>query len=101
MPGFLIHQGATVQCAHGGRPVVVPAARVKVGGMPVAVASTYAVAGCPSSPPGTCVAGKWVTFSVRVRTDGLPIVLSDSQSLTAASGSPLLIVNSQIRVKGA
>lgn len=101
MPGFLIHQGATVQCPHGGRAVVVPSVRVKVSGMPVAMASVYAVGGCAApSPPGTCVSGKWMTFSLRVKADGQPVVLTDSQSLSVASGTPLLIVQSQVRAQG-
>jgi uncharacterized Zn-binding protein involved in type VI secretion len=101
MPGFVVHQGANVQCPHGGRAIVVPAARVKVSGMPVAVASVYSVGGCVApTPPGTCTGGKWVTFSLRVKADGQPIVLSDSQSLSAASGTPLLIIGGQVRVKG-
>jgi hypothetical protein len=48
MPGFLLHVGATVACAHGGQAQ--PAAsspRVLVGGQPVVtVASTYLVASC-------------------------------------------------------
>lgn len=101
MPGFLIHQGATVKCPHGGRAVVVPSLRVKVSGMPVAIASVYGVRDCTApSPPGTCVSGKWVTFSVRVKADGQPVVLTDSQSLSAASGTPLVILLSQLRAQG-
>jgi len=102
MPGFLIHVGATVKCPHGGLAVVVPSARVKVSGAPVAIASVYTVGGCgASTPPGTCASGKWVTFSIRVRADGgQPIVLTDSRSLSVASGTPLLILKSQIRAKG-
>lgn len=101
MPGFLIHHGATVKCPHGGRATVVPSVRVKVSGMPVAIASVYAVRECAApSPPGTCVSGKWLTFSLRVKADGQPVVLTDSQSLSAASGTPLLILKSQIRAKG-
>ena len=101
MPGFVVHQGANVQCPHGGRAVVVPAARVKVSAMAVAIASVYTVGGCAApTPPGTCASGKWLTFSLRVKADGQPIVLSDSRSLSVASGAPLVLLGGQLRVKG-
>jgi hypothetical protein len=48
MPGFILHLGATVICAHGGQAVpIAPFPRVLVSGQPIAtLASPYAVAGC-------------------------------------------------------
>jgi uncharacterized Zn-binding protein involved in type VI secretion len=101
MPGFVIHQGATVNCPHGGKVVMAPSLRVKVSGQPVALASMYAVVGCAGpTPPGPCATGKWLTFSTRVFADGQPVVLTDSTSLSAASSTPVTIIQSQFRVKG-
>ena len=60
MPGFLLHQGAAVICAHGGnaQPAELDS-RVRVGGLPVATQrAPYMVSGCPFVPPhgnGPCV----------------------------------------------
>src|SRR5258708_24539956 len=60
MPGFLLHLGATVMCAHAGQAQpVVSNPRVTVNGMPtVTLADSFVVAGCPFVPPagnGPCV----------------------------------------------
>ena len=49
MPGFIVHLGATVLCAHGGQAQpTAPFPRVLVSGMPVVtMASPYVIAGCP------------------------------------------------------
>ena len=100
MPGFIVHQGAAVKCPHGGQAIMVPATRVRVSGMSVALASVYTVAGCGGpTPPGPCATGKWLTFSTRVFADGQPLVLLDSQSLSAASGTPLIIAGTQVRAR--
>ena len=53
MPGFLLHLGATVMCAHAGQATpVTPNPRVLVSGQPtVAMSSAYVVAGCTLPPP--------------------------------------------------
>ena len=59
MPGFLLHLGATVMCAHGGQaqPTVV-SPRVMVSGQPVVtLAAPYVVAGCALPPPIAANAG--------------------------------------------
>ena len=66
MPGFLLHVGATVLCAHGGQAQpTAPNPRVKVGGQPIVTLPTvYTVAGCTLPPPpaanGPCVTAQWV-----------------------------------------
>jgi len=56
MPGFLLHVGATVMCAHGGQAQpTAPNPRVMVGGQPIVTQTTmYTIAGClfaiPSGP---------------------------------------------------
>ena len=53
MPGFLIQQGATVMCVHGGQAMpTVPNPRVTLDGMPsVVISDPWTVAGCPGVPP--------------------------------------------------
>jgi hypothetical protein len=106
MPGFLLHQGATVQCAHpaGQAQPTAPNPRVKVSGQPVVTeAALYTVAGCAfnvSSVPSPCVTAQWVTTAIRVRAGGQPVLLQDSQAICAPNSTPLKIVMTQTRVKG-
>ena len=106
MPGFLLHLGATVKCAHAGQatPVTVDP-RVTVGGQPVVtLASMYAVAGCAMPPPtagnGPCVTAKFTTAATRIKCSGMPVLLQDSQAICAPTGTPLLILLTQLRVNG-
>ena len=105
MPGFVLHLGATVLCAHGGQAM--PAAsnpRVRVGGQPiVTLSTTYTVAGCPFVPPagnGPCVTAQFVMGAVRVRSGGVPVLLQDSQAICTPTGTPLNILVTQVRVRG-
>ncbi len=106
MPGYLLHMGATVLCAHGGQAQ--PTAtnpRVKVGGQPVVTQSApYTVAGCALPPPpagnGPCATAQWVTAALRVTAGGTPVLLQDSQAICAPTGTPLNVVVTQVRVKG-
>ena len=105
MPGFLLHSGATVLCAHAGQAQpTAPNPRVTVSGQPVVTqAAPYTVAGCPfnvSGAPVPCVTATWVTAAIRVRAGGLPVLLQDSQAICAPNGTPLSIVMTQVRVKG-
>jgi hypothetical protein len=104
MPGFLLHVGATVICAHAGQAQpLVPNPRVTVGGQPIVTLSTpYAVAGCPFVPPapGPCVTAQFVTSATRVTAGGVPVLLQDSQAICAPTGTPLTIILTQLRVQG-
>jgi len=106
MPGFLLHQGATVLCAHGGQSQpTAPNPRVKVGGQPIVTQPTiYTITGCPfTTPPGApmpCVTGQWVSAATRVLAGGQPVLLQDSQSVCVPNGTPLNIVVTQTRVRG-
>jgi hypothetical protein len=106
MPGFLLHQGATVLCAHGGQAQPsAPFPQVTVGGQPIVTQPTpYMVAGCAFPPPpagnGPCVTAQFVMGAVRVTAGGLPVLLQDSQAICAPTGTPLNIVMTQVRVKG-
>lgn len=105
MPGFLLHFGATVLCAHGGQAMPsAPSPRVTVGGQPIATqASPYLVAACPFVPPsgnGPCVTAQFVVAALRVFSNGTPVLLQDSQSVCVPTGTPLSVVVTQPRVKG-
>jgi hypothetical protein len=104
MPGFLLHVGATVLCAHGGQAQpTVPNPRVQVSGQPtVLLTAPYVVAGCPfpSSSGGPCVTAQWVTGTTRVLSNGQPLLVQSSQAICAPTGTPLLIVITQPRVTG-
>ena len=104
MPGPILHLGATVTCSHGGQAtptVTVP--RVLVSSQPVTtLASPYVVAGCTLPPPpganGPCVTAQFVTAATRVLALGQPVLLLDSQSICAPTGTPLLPLVAQPRV---
>lgn len=106
MPGFLLHAGATILCAHGGQvQAMVPSPRVRVGGQPIVTQpNPHSVAGCPfnvSGAPVPCVTAQWVVGAVRVRSGGMPVLLQDSQAVCAPNGTPVSITVTQVRVKGA
>lgn len=104
MPGFLLHVGATVLCMHGGQAqTTVPIPRVKVDGQPVVgMSGPYAVAGCSfvSPAPGPCVTAQWVVAATRVMSGGVPLVLQDSTAVCTPTGTGLMPVVVQARVKG-
>lgn len=106
MPGYLLHQGATVLCTHGGQaqPTSVQP-RVRVSGQPVVTLPTlYSVAGCSMPPPtagnGPCVTGQFLMGATRVRAGGVPVLLQDAPSVCTPTGTPLNIVATQVRVRG-
>jgi hypothetical protein len=105
MPGFLLHQGATVMCSHGGQATpTAPMPRVKVAGQAVVTqAAPWTVAGCAFTPPtgnGPCVTAQWTTAATRVKAMGVPVLLQDSQATCVPTGTPLLVTVTQPRVKG-
>jgi hypothetical protein len=103
MPGFLIHVGANVLCAHGGQAqATAPNPRVTLSGQPsVTLPAPWLVAGCALPPPtaanGPCITAQFVTAATRVTSNGQPLLLFDSQAICAPTGTPLLIVASQMR----
>ncbi len=106
MPGFLLHVGATVLCAHAGQAQpTVPNPRVLVNGQPtVTIACPYVIAGCALPPPpaanGPCVTAQFVTAATRITSNGQPLLLIDSQALCVPTGTPLLPIVTQVRVTG-
>jgi len=105
MPGYLLHQGATVLCMHGGQAQPMTTNfRVKVGGQQVVTQSDlYSISGCPftvGTSPSPCVTSQWVNAATRVKAGNMPIILQDSQATCVPNGTGLNIVITQIRVKG-
>jgi hypothetical protein len=106
MPGFISHFNAVVTCLHAGQAIptsVQP--RVMVMAQPVVtLASLYTVAGCTLPPPpaanGPCATAQFLTSATRVYAMGVPVLLMDSQSICAPSGTPLRIMTTQTRVFG-
>jgi len=103
MPGFLIHVGATVLCAHGGQAQpTVPNARLIVNGTPtVTMAAPHTVAGCPmvtGGAPTPCVTAQWMIGATRVFSNGQPLLLVDSQAVCVPNGTPVTVLVSQTRV---
>lgn len=105
MPGFILHMGATVMCAHAGQaqPTVTDP-RVKVSGQPIVTQpGPYTIAGCTFPPPpaanGPCVTASWVTAAIRVKASGMPVLLQDSQAICTPTGTPLTVAVTQVRAK--
>ncbi len=104
MPGYLLHLGATVLCAHGGQAQpTMSSPRVTVSGQPVVTQTCmYTIAGCPqaSIPAPFCATAQWIVAATRVKAGGIPLLLQDSQAICAPTGTPLNVVMTQFRVKG-
>lgn len=106
MPGTLLHVGATVLCSHGGQAQpTAPNPRVLVSGQPIVTQpAPYVVAGCTLPPPpaanGPCLTAQWITGATRVLSNATPVLLLSSQAICAPTGTPLMIVVTQMRVSG-
>jgi hypothetical protein len=102
MPGFVLTQAASVLCMHGGQAQpTAPLPRVLLSGQPaIGQTSVYTIAGCPlapSSPP--CVTATWVVGAVRVRSGGIPLVINTGTAVCVPTGTGLLPVAFQTRVR--
>jgi len=102
MPGFLIQEGATVMCAHGGQAMpTVPSPDISLEGMPASVVpDPWVVAGCPGIPTTIppCVTAQWVLGTTRVTSYGQPLVIDGGAAVCAPGGTPLLPIATQVRV---
>jgi hypothetical protein len=104
MPGFLLHVGANVACAHQGLATPTRAdPRVLVNGQPaLPLPGIWSVVGCAMPPPpggnGPCVTAQWLTGSMRVLASGQPLLLFDSQALCAPTATPVMVRAAQTRV---
>ena len=99
---FLIQMGATVMCAHGGQATpVTPNPRVLLSGQPsLLISGQWVVAGCPLVPPPLppCVTGQWLVGTVRVLSNGQPLVVQSGSGITLPNGTPMIPVTMQPRV---
>jgi len=104
MPGFILHLGATVLCAHGGQAQpTAPNPRVRVNKQPVVTSTApYTIAGCTLPPPagGPCATAQWTVAAQRVKVGGMPVLLQDSQATCTPTGTSLTVTVTQERVKG-
>jgi hypothetical protein len=105
MPGMLLHIGALVQCQHGGSALPLTSVpRVKVSGQPIVLQSiSHTIVGCSFLPPngnGPCVSAQWLTGATRIKANGIPVLLSDSQALCMPTSTGLTMSQIQTRVKG-
>ncbi|MEM6353896.1 MAG: PAAR-like protein [Cyanobacteria bacterium P01_D01_bin.14] len=106
MPGYLLHGGATVVCLHTGQAQPLATnPRVKVNGQPIVTQTTgYTIAGCTLPPPtaanGPCATAQWMSAATRVKANGVPVLLQDSQAICAPTGTSLNVVMTQTRVRG-
>lgn len=105
MPGYLLHIGAVVICAHAGQAQpTAPNPRVKVSGQPIATQpNPYVISGCTFNVSGVlvpCVTAQWVSAATRVRAGGVPVLLQDSQAVCAPNGTPVTVISTQTRVRG-
>jgi len=105
MPGYLLHQGATVLCMHGGQAqATVPNPRVKVSGQStMQQPNPWTVSGCPFSTaagPQPCLTAQWTTAATRLKSGGQPLLLQDSQAVCTPNGTGVNIVTTQTRAKG-
>jgi hypothetical protein len=104
MPGFLLHVGATVTCAHGGQAMpTAPNPSVLVSGQPTAlVTAPYTIAGCALPPPptgtGPCGTAQWVTGTTRVTSNGQPLVVQSGSAVCVPTGTPVIPLVMQTRV---
>ncbi|MBE7169306.1 MAG: hypothetical protein INR73_01885 [Williamsia sp.] len=105
MPGFLLHAGATVSCVHQGQAQ--PTAtnpRVTVSGQPIVLQPfPFTIVGCPfnvSGSPVPCTMAQWTTAATRIVSNGMPVLMIDSQAICAPNGTPLVITATQTRVTG-
>ena len=102
MPGFLIQQGATVMCVHGGQAIpLVPNPGVTVDGMPTCLLpDPWAIAGCAGYPPviPICVTAQWVVGTTRVTSYGMPLLVQSGVAVCVPGGTPLLPIVTQTRV---
>src|SRR5664279_3877048 len=103
MPGFLLHVGAQVTCAHLGQAQpTMPNLRVVVSAQPtVLITSPYLVSACTFPPStagnGPCVSGQFTGGTVRVTSMGQPLAIIGGTGLCVATGTPLLPVAAQTR----
>ena len=101
MPALLT-MNSVVLCAHGGvcKPTV-PAVRVRVAGSPaVAQGTPWIVSGCSLAATGGngCATVSFQSASLRVKSNGMPLLLQTSAASGMPSGAPVNVIATQPRV---
>lgn len=95
----VITQQTTVMCGHGGTATQAPTqVRVKISGALAGVATdVYSVAGCALTGTGTppCVVLQWLVPALRVKVQGIPLLLNSSMPLATGPG---VVIPGQVRV---
>lgn len=104
MPGSPVPFGSQVLCAHGGSAnASAPNPRVTVERTPtVLLTTTYMISLCSMPPPpngnGPCVTGQWLSGTVRVLSNGQPLVIQTGASLCTPTGTPMTALAPNLRV---
>ena len=103
--GYMLDTSSTVQCMHAGQAQAAGSnPRVKMNGQPIVTqTNSYTVSGCtmpsPTAGNGPCVSAQWTSAATRVKAGGTPVLTRDSQAICAPTGTGLMILNTQVRVK--
>jgi uncharacterized Zn-binding protein involved in type VI secretion len=108
MAAALLSTASVLLCVHGGQGRAVSVSpRVRVAGSPVLLSGAPAtVAGCTNPPPppgpgaGPCVTAQFTTAALRVRVQGVPVLLQNSSSVCSPTGTPLLASAAQTGTRG-
>ncbi len=92
-------------CMHAGQAMpTVPNPRVMVSSQPtLQQPNPWTIAGCPFTTGGNpmpCVTAQWVPAAARLLSGGMPLLLQDSQAVCTPNGTGVMIVQTQMRVKG-
>ena len=106
MPAPILNMGATVMCAHTGRATLLPNSKVMLGGQPaVQWAPELPIVGCinPTPPantgPDVMAPLLPVSFTTKVLSNGMPLLVGTLAGVPVPSGVPLLpAVPGQIKV---
>lgn len=100
MSKFLLHEGASVKCAHGGQAKpTVTSQRVTVSGQPIVMKrQPYTISGCPSYY--SCVTAQWIKAATRITSEGMPVLLFDSEAICTPNGTGVVILSTQTKVTG-
>lgn len=101
--GFLVQEGATVLCAHGGqaRPTVTSPRVSLSDNAAILLPPPWTISGCPlpTNAGGPCVTATWTRGTSRVRAQSQPLVVQDGNATCTPTGVPLTVVVTQIRVR--
>lgn len=106
MPGTILTHDTVMMCMHAGeaRPTL-RNPRLRISGSPVVTVSTpYVVEGCllpppPATPTGPCLTAFHITCATRVLSSGVPVLLRTSRAECIPTGSSLLVMLCQERVR--